>query len=180
MANIEKVAGGAGLNGTWARDLERDLTPAGRSKAAKGRPRVEPHERCRASAPRFRRVAQLGQAAKMPGGGSVTAHARIVIEEPCTNDPRGDARDVPVEHANPGWEAPARRREEKPQGRRHGPVATLWVQWPDMPNAEAGWSGGRQPRTSTARLVNAAGKTNLTRGDLRVLARVTRGVTVKA
>jgi hypothetical protein len=72
MANIAIVAGGAGLNGTWARDLERGFTPAGRSKAAKGRPRVEPHERCRASAKVFEW--QFGQAAKMPGGGSVTAH----------------------------------------------------------------------------------------------------------
>lgn len=95
MANIDIVAGGAGLNGTWARDaLERAITPGGRSKAAKDmRPRVEPHERCRASAS----VWQLGQAAKMPGGGSVTAHAHNVLEKnPCTNDPRGDAKDVPA------------------------------------------------------------------------------------
>jgi hypothetical protein len=70
--------------------------------------RVEPHERCRDSNTRS------GQAATMPGGGSVTEHVDQypIQKNPCTNDPRGDAQDVSVKtgEAGPGWEARARRR----------------------------------------------------------------------
>jgi hypothetical protein len=34
----------------------------------------------------------------MPGGGPVTEHVTQISKNPCTNDPRGDAKDVP---ANP-------------------------------------------------------------------------------
>jgi len=113
MANIDIVAGGAGLNGTWARDLGREFTPAERSKAAKGR---DPESNPMNVAER-RRQAKSGAARR----GRENARRRVcygarhnVIEKnPCTNDPRGDAEDVPDQKSRMGSFG-ATARSEKP------------------------------------------------------------------
>jgi hypothetical protein len=104
MANIENVAGGARLNGTWERNhgsgkhppKATERSPPDQScegQSARNPRSVAEHRRTTLNGERRRWV---GQAATMPGGGSGTEHEHSILKKPCTNDPRGDAKDVPA------------------------------------------------------------------------------------